>query len=47
MGVYNEKNIFAIIKYGGGFVMLWGSFSSKSPGDLVTIHDIMDSKSWI
>src|SRR4029434_11053563 len=40
---HTEKHLILSVKYGGGSLMLWGCFSSKSPGHLVRIHGIMDS----
>uniref|UniRef100_A0AAZ3RC86 Uncharacterized protein n=1 Tax=Oncorhynchus tshawytscha TaxID=74940 RepID=A0AAZ3RC86_ONCTS len=40
---YAEKYLIPTMKYGGGSLMLWGCFSFKGPGQLVTIHGIIDS----
>ena len=40
---YIEKNLIPTDKVGGGSVMLWGCLSSKGPGNLTSVHGIMDS----
>ena len=37
-----EKNPIHTIKYGGGFLILWGYFASTGPGVIVKVNDIMN-----
>ncbi|KAI4904473.1 hypothetical protein NFI96_015124 [Prochilodus magdalenae] len=40
---YAEKHLMPTVKYRGGSVMLWASFSSKGPGNLVRVHGILNA----
>lgn len=36
--MWHKKKPIHTVKYGGGFVRLWGYYSSKCPGHLIRIH---------
>ncbi|XP_068085914.1 leishmanolysin-like peptidase [Anabrus simplex] len=42
-----EKNLTATVKHGGGFLMVWGSMSANSVGELAFIEGTMDPKAYM
>ena len=44
---YNLKNTIPTVKYCGGSLMFWGSFSASGPGSLVKINGIMKKEQYL
>ncbi len=44
--VLNPRNAWPTVKYGGGYIKLWGCFSVSGTGKLVKIDEIINKKAY-